>query len=338
MATKHHHRRFFIKDVWRKLFAIGLALIVWWLVNLQLRSVVPVQQVQVKVTYDTTKFFLNQDRFLVDLEASSPSKLSQLAPELFEIEVALPSTYNHSGTYYIKLRNRHMVKMPLRVYVKTFQPDTLAIPFDLIEQRQVIVRVNTQGQLKNGFELSASAKPDLVRIIGPSKTVRAINEISTEPLVLNPDITNSFSMPLSLVKPSQGLRVSPGSVTVNAVVENTLRSASQSFTGLVPGIMLPMNNTLQLATIPTQAITIRLRGLSRSLNEINSDRLRPFLDLSAAAQPGKYQAKVRLSGLPLGIETEEISPESIEVELVPITPPNTQPGTGANNQPPADNN
>jgi len=80
MAITHRHHRFIIRDFWRKLIALCLALLVWKLVDLQLRSVVPVQQVRVKVNYNTHKFYLKEDSFLVDLEASTPSKMTQLAP------------------------------------------------------------------------------------------------------------------------------------------------------------------------------------------------------------------------------------------------------------------
>ena len=328
MASSHRHHRFFIRDFWRKLVALGLALLVWKLVDVQLRSVVPVQQVRVKVKYDTRKFYLKEDSFLVDLEASTPSKMTQLAPELFQIEVALPTTYEHSGIYYLKLRNRHVVKKPLRVNIKTFQPNNLAIPFDVIEQEQFKVHVNTQGKVKSGFELSATAQPDTVRVLGPSQVVRNLREISTESLQLNPDITKSFSVPLDLLPPHPAVRVLPSQVTVNVVVENTLRTVSQSFTSLSPGVMLPLKNNLRLAALPEQLISIRLRGLSRSLNDIDGKQLRPFLDLSNATQPGKYQAEVRISSLPLGIETEEITPASIDVELITIPDLPTTPTAG----------
>ncbi|MGI5922654.1 MAG: CdaR family protein [Lentisphaeria bacterium] len=316
MANRFRHHRFFFYDFWRKLIALCLALLVWKLVDMQLRSVVPVQQVRVKVKYDTRKYYLKEDNFLVDLEASTPSRMTQLDPELFQIEVTLPTTYEHSGIYYLKLRNRHVVKKPLRVNIKTFQPNNLAIPFDVLVPEELKVHINTQGKVKSGFEYSATCRPKTVRIIGPSQVIRNIPEVSTEPLQLSPDIAKSFSVPCAIIKPHTAVRVFPSQVTVDVLVENTLSTASQSFSSLSPAVMLPLKNNLRLAAPPEQLITIRLRGLSRSLGGIDGNQLRPFLDLSNATTPGKYQAEVRISNLPLGIEVEEISPAGIEVELI----------------------
>jgi YbbR domain-containing protein len=316
MPRRQQHHRFFTHDLWRKLVALCFALLVWKQVDMQLRSVVSVQQVKVKVNYDQKKFYLREDSFFIDLEVSTPSKMTQLASELFQIEISLPSSYGHSGIYYPKLRSRHVIKKPLRVNIVNFQPNNLAIPFDIIKHKQVKVHVNAQGRVKSGFELNASAQPETVRVEGPSQIIRNVSEISTEPLQLSDDISTSFSVPLSLITPHEAVKLPPRQVTVNAVVENTLRSASQSFTDLVPGIMLPLRNNLRLASLPEQRISVRLRGLSRSINELKSSQLRPFLDLSDVSQAGKHLAPVRISSLPLGIETEEISPSSIEVELV----------------------
>lgn len=330
MASRFRHHRFFFYDFWRKLIALCLALLVWKLVDMQLRSVVPVQQVRVKVKYDARKYYLKEDSFLVDLEASTPSKMTQLTPELFQIEVTLPTTYEHSGIYYLKLRNRHVVKKPLRVNIKTFQPNNLAIPFDVFVQEEAKIRVNTQGKVKSGFEYSATCRPDTVRVVGPSQVVRNISEVSTEPFLLTPDIAKSFSVPLAAIKPHAAVRVFPSRVTVDVLVENTLSTASQSFTNLSLGVMLPVKSNLRLAALPEQLITIRLRGLSRSLSGIDSTRLRPFLDLSEATTPRKYPAtKVCISGLPMGIEIEEISPASLDVELIAMPDITAPPDTGA---------
>ena len=179
---KHILRKIFLEDWLTKLLALGITLALWigvtglsevgsdrykvplvprYADNIQATNE-PVDQVEIRITGDKRRLEQIREsdlRVFVDLTGESVGNHTvTLAPDT----VTLPD-------------------LPNGVRLEDINPKRIVVRLEAIEERDVPVRVETQGSLKNGSEVYSEAiQPPTVRIRGPVSYVRSLASVPTE--------------------------------------------------------------------------------------------------------------------------------------------------------------
>lgn len=182
LFAKHILRKIFLEDWLTKLLALGITLALWvgvtglsevgsdrYKVPLVLRLAdnaqatnEPIDQVEIRITGDKRRLEQIREsdlRVFVDLTAVSVGNHTvTLAPDT----VTLPD-------------------LPNGVRLEDINPKRIVVRLEAIEERDVPVRVETQGAVRNGSEIYSEAiLPPTVRIRGPVSYVRGLASIPTE--------------------------------------------------------------------------------------------------------------------------------------------------------------
>jgi hypothetical protein len=182
LFVKHIFRKIFLEDWLTKLLALGITIALWigvtglsevgsdrYKVPLVLRLAdnaeatnQPIDQVEIRITGDKRRLEQIREsdlRVFVDLTGASVGNHTlTLAPDT----VTLPD-------------------LPNGVRLEDINPKRIVVRLEAIEERDVPVRVETQGAVKSGSEVySEAVQPPAVRIRGPVSYVRGLASIPTE--------------------------------------------------------------------------------------------------------------------------------------------------------------
>lgn len=180
-------RRIFLEDWGTKLVALGISLALWLGVTglrapttVRLKNVTlnarasndmeitnsPVQEVDVVITGDKRLVDRLNTRDLIvsaDLTDVKPGdRIIQLTPETVRLE------------------------LPNGVKLDEIQPNKIAVKIEKVEEREVDIRPDIEGNLPENLEVYAvSVVPSKVRVRGAESFIKSLDSISTEPISLN---------------------------------------------------------------------------------------------------------------------------------------------------------
>lgn len=185
--AKHILKKIFLEDWLTKLLALAITIALWigvtglsevgsdrYKVPLVLRLAdnaeatnQPIDQVEVRITGDKRRLEQIREsdlRVFVDLTSEPVGNHTlTLAPDT----VTLPD-------------------LPNGIRLEDINPKKIVVRLEAIEERDVPVRVETQGSVKNGSEVySETVQPATVRIRGPVSYVRGLPSVPTEKIDLS---------------------------------------------------------------------------------------------------------------------------------------------------------
>lgn len=212
-------RRIFLEDWGTKLIALGISLALWLGVTglrapttVRLKNVTlnarasndmeitntPVQEVDVVITGDRRLIDRLNTRDLIvsaDLTDVKPGdRIIQLTPETVRLE------------------------LPNGLKVDEIQPNKIAIRIEKVEEREIDVKPDLEGNLPEGLEIyGVSVVPSKVRVRGAESFIESLDFISTEPINLD---NKKESFGISQI----GLNiVNPKITLLDAIVEVNIR-------------------------------------------------------------------------------------------------------------------
>jgi hypothetical protein len=193
-------RRVFLEDWGTKLIALGISFALWLgisglrapttvrLKNVTLNTRVsnememtntPIQEVDLVVTGDKRLVDrLNSRDLIVSVDLSdikSGDRIVQLTPETVSLE------------------------LPSGIKLDEIQPNKIAVRLEKVEEREVTIKVETEGNLAEGFELyGANAVPAKVRVRGAESFVKSLDSVSTEKINIEGLKDNLFARQIGL--------------------------------------------------------------------------------------------------------------------------------------------
>lgn len=182
LFAKHILRKIFLEDWLTKLLALGITLALWvgvtglsevgsdrYKVPLVLRLAdnaeatnQPIDQVEVRISGDKRR-------------------LEQVREGDLRVWVDLTATPVGNHTINLAPDTVSMPDLPNGIRLEDINPKKIVVRLEAIEEREVAVRVETQGSVKDGSEVYAEVvQPARVRIRGPVSYVRGLSSIPTE--------------------------------------------------------------------------------------------------------------------------------------------------------------
>jgi YbbR domain-containing protein len=186
--------------------------------------------------------------------------------------------------------------------------------------RNVVVKVIVVGQVATGYRLTnITVSPPAVTVF--SSNPQLVNYlpgyIETDALNLN-NVKADFDTRLQLNLPQGISVVGDQSVLVQVGVAPIM--GSLTFTGnRVVAQGLPSN---LFATFSPETVDVILSGPLPVLDQLTTNNLQVFVDLSDVTQPGNYQRTPQVTLLVPDLTVESILPQTVEV-TVTIGPPPT---------------
>ncbi len=107
-------------------------------------------------------------------------KIDQIDPR--DLVVLLDLTDVQAGERLVELNAESVgVELPTGVRIEEIVPSKIQVNLETVEERDVSVKVETEGTLAENFEIySPTVSPPKVRVRGPSSFVKSLDSVSTE--------------------------------------------------------------------------------------------------------------------------------------------------------------
>jgi YbbR domain-containing protein len=217
-----------------------------------------------------------------------------------------------------------MFEVPTGLSVVRVTPDSTRVKMEKMIARRLAVEVKTSGELPPGTELvdRLTAVPAEVDVEGAASKVRPLKTIETEALELvSMGIGDHIrDLPLRLL---EGVFVEPrGDVRVTLKVR--WMQGQRRLTGLDVRVV----GTDLAADVRPPRVSVMLAGSTVALEKLDSATVIPTVRISgdAAGKPGMHEGSVEVLGLPDGVKANVISPDSVQVRLLPFAGKQRKPG------------
>jgi len=303
------------RDFGRKALALFFAILIWMAVTRRLQDTADFHGVPVRITTGPGIVVLNDRTPTVDVTVSgSKRRLQRLTVDDIHIEAKID--YLPPGLYFRNIRvTPENVRTPLGIKVVEIRPETVQVTVDRIESRpNVPVRVRFEGTPRKDYTvLRHTVVPPTVAVSGPSRTVRSVDEVSTEYVSLEGAV-QSFQKDGVKLLVEEGLQVHPATVSVK--VEIGRSGAEKAFDKLPLLVLCPPAYPLRVrGPLPTVGVT--LHGPQAVLNGTDETKIRPFIDISNLTNPGTYRRPVRVWLAEPKASVQFVQPSMVEIELVP---------------------
>lgn len=286
---------------WRlKLSALGLAVLLWALVqteptNRETFSQVPVR-VQIADTGWTTSGPPSPSSVEVRL-GGPPREIIRLAQEGASIRI--PVGVVGSRDTIISLR-REWVQLGQRsgLTVESFSPPDVQISFEPAQTRLVPVSTRLIGRIRDHLALASDIEvsPRLVRVRGPESRLEGLDSVPLEPFDLS-DITRSgaFTVPAD-TSGLLGASVVPQTATLGIRVEELVERVLDE----IPVQAIADAGEAEVVVEPA-TIQVRLSGARSIVTSLDPERLRVWVpaEFLEGMAPGEERVlRVRVEGVP----------------------------------------
>ncbi len=297
------------QDLWLKVLAIGLAVLLWFTVaggptNVERGLQVPLEFENIPQGFEV----VGDTAISVEVRVRGSSAiLSRL--ESGEVVAVLDLKAARPGSRLFDLVTEQ-VRAPFGVQVTQVVPATVALNLEPSGRRTVPVVPVVEGEPAPGYIVGqVSSDPSTVEVIGPESRLRQLTEATTEPVLVSgatvpllEEVTVGVSD--SMLRLSVPRRVD---VTVDVIPAPTERTFGEVQ-------VRPRNVRIDItARVIPPIVAIRVKGSQDTLQDLSSDAIDAFVDLTGLSF-GSYTLPVRgESLLPLGIV--EIEPAMVNITL-----------------------
>lgn len=211
-------KRIFIDDWVMKLVALVITMALWLgVTGLQEPTTRPLTEVRLNPLISSEYTITNTPVDKVELVIEGDKrKVNQLRGE--DLVVTIDLTDIKEGERTIQLTPQNIdVELPSGLKVVKIRPDKIAVNLETVEEYDIPVKTETEGDLADGYEIYGvpNVIPDKVRLRGPRSFVKSLNFVSTEKIDLS-GRKNDFTaqqVPINISNPKISL-VNSASVSV----------------------------------------------------------------------------------------------------------------------------
>jgi YbbR domain-containing protein len=202
-------RRVFLEDWLLKLVALAITLALWLgVTGLRAPTTVRLKNVALNPRVSNDMEITNSPVQEVDIVVTGDKrKVDRLNPH--DLVISLDLTDVKSGDRTIQLMPENVnLELPNGIRLDEIQPSKIAVRLEKVEERDVPVKPETDGNIADGYEIySQQVVPAKVRVRGAESLVKSLDSISTEKINLE-DRRENFTVR------QVGLNISNPNVTV----------------------------------------------------------------------------------------------------------------------------
>jgi hypothetical protein len=219
LFLKHIARKIFLEDWMMKLIALAITLGLWFGVT---GLSTPVNRrltgIPLSLRYSNNIEVTNSPVQEVDVViAGDKRRVDQV--DKADLSVSVDISDIQPGDRVLVLTPESVnVSLPAGIKLEEILPNRIAVRVEAVEEKEVPVQAETEGQLPEGLEIySQMVVPPTVRVRGPSSFIRSLTSVSTERIDLS-DRTSDFiarQVPVNVSNPK--------STVLEGVVDITFR-------------------------------------------------------------------------------------------------------------------
>lgn len=184
ISARHILRKVFVDDWMMKLIALVITLALWLgVTGLSTPTTTRLSGIPLTLRYANNMEITNSPPQEVDIVISGDKRrVAQLNKG--DLVVSVDLTDAPPGERTIQLTpDRVVVTLPTGIKLDEIQPTKIAVRLEPVEEKDVAVQIETQGELAEGFEIyNETISPQRVRVRGPAAFLRSLISASTEPI------------------------------------------------------------------------------------------------------------------------------------------------------------
>lgn len=205
LFVKHVARKIFLEDWATKLVALAITVALWiGVTGLSTPTTRRIAEVPLTLSYSNKTEITNSPVQAVSIVISGDRrKVNQITENNLVVSVDLSDV--PPGDRVVQLGPENVsIDLPLGVKLQEIQPSRIAVRLEAVEEKEVPVKVETQGEPAEGFEVySETVSPPRVRVRGPASYIRGLTSVPTDKI----DIADKQSdfiarqVPFSLANP-----------------------------------------------------------------------------------------------------------------------------------------
>jgi YbbR domain-containing protein len=310
---KLHMPRIIRHDLLRKLVALFFALVIWLTVSAQLSQTMVLHNVPVSLEYDPTEIVVESDVPTVTVTVrGSPRSLDMLKSS----DVRLAATIQDvtPGMYFcdISISRRNVTHTPPGIRVVDIDQRKIQVRLDcIVTRKDVPVTVRFEGKIREGYRRTrCNVVPKTVDIRGPHRLVKDIQEVVTEPVLLDDTVVRDFEVDVALAR-VPGVQMAK---TVHVAVQVARTSGQKNYAGLPMAVLIAPDAQLAVqGELPRISVTVR--GPQTALDKLTPQQIHAFVDLSAVETPGQ-----RANTVQVWIDgDEELNVDYVHPATIPLT-------------------
>lgn len=305
------------RDLVRKLIALVFAVLVWKKVSTQIGTEEVRRDVRVEITAPAGIEILDEElpRKIEVTVRGSPRRLNLLQSSDLKAELQIrPGQHQGEGQETLQLRiRRDEVQAPAGVTVISVRPEIMTVNIDRRTTKTLPVRIPAiTGELMGNYAYGKIKMiPETVTVSGPDTMLRLLEAVSTSPLVLQRENTDTFETEVEL-RPQHGLQATPNQVRVQ--VEIYRKYENRHFRSMRVAMLQPEGTAAKMTTkLNLDRVDVVVYGLKDAVTGISEQGVKPFVDLAGMDQPGKYRVPVQVWLAAPEIEVRGVMPATIEV-------------------------
>ncbi len=307
------------KDFWRKLIALFFALLVYYTVQItQLGAERSISGIPVKIEIPNDLINISaQNPTVTVMVRGSQRRIKELSPSDFKVKITVKESEFIPDSQYPLRISPQDVRSPHMIKVLEVRTSTEGLTLERKERRRVGIRpqFNSLNKLPGDFTVSGvKFTPDKVWITGPVSQVRNLESIQTEPIPLDDTTVESFEYEVGLLTPKR-VTVDPDKVA--AMVSVKREFVTRVFHS-VPVRRLNAADAagLKVEMLSTPNVDITVNGPKGKIAELDSSKIKPYVDLSGLEEPGSYNVTCECWLTAPGITVKSIFPSTIKVRIL----------------------
>ena len=182
LFLKHVARKVFLEDWTTKLVALAITLALWvGVTGLSTPTTRRIADVPLTLSYSNKTEITNSPVQAVSIVVSGDRrKVNQITENGLVLSVDLSDV--PPGDKVVQLGPDNVsIDLPLGVKLQEIQPSRIAVRLETVEEKEVPVTVETQGDLAEGYEVyGETVNPPRVRVRGPASFIRGLTSVPTE--------------------------------------------------------------------------------------------------------------------------------------------------------------
>ena len=162
-----------------RVLALGLALLLWFVLSFERRETRSEKQVQASITYMRgDEMVILNPRQSVDLTLSGPREtINRVNP--FDVSVQVDLREAETGTHAVNLTAEN-VSLPQGLRVDSIQPSSVEVTVDRLVRRQVTVEPDVRGEPAAGATRGdVEVVPPEVTVTGPESQLANLTSLKT---------------------------------------------------------------------------------------------------------------------------------------------------------------
>lgn len=180
-------RRVFLEDWLLKLVALGITLALWFgVTGMRAPTTVRLKNIALNLRVAGDVEITNSPAQEVELVVTGDKRLIDRV-NARDLIVAVDLSDIKAGDQIVQITPENVnIDLPNGLKIDEIQPNKIAVRLEKVEEREVEVKMETEGSLAEGFEIYVETiSPAKARVRGPQSVIRSLDAISTEKVNLD---------------------------------------------------------------------------------------------------------------------------------------------------------